>query len=117
PPQDEPHWLDQAIDAHRRYDTDPTDTELTQQLILDNTPYPDDWNDPSTWQKIRPDNTDDTADDTEGDPGTSDDTDWADHPDRYDDTTDPGWYEDETTLTATELTNQPHPADPDAHTA
>jgi len=122
PPQDEPHWLDQAIDAHRRYDTDPTDTELTQQLILDNTPYPDDWNDPSTWQKIRPGDTDDTADDTdhntEDDPGTSDDTDWADHPDRYDDdTTDPGWYDDETTLTATELANQSHPADPDSHTA
>ncbi|WP_244960451.1 HNH endonuclease signature motif containing protein [Mycolicibacterium fallax] len=105
PPQDEPHWLDQAIDAHRRYDTDPTDTELTQQLTLDNTPYPDDWNDPSTWHKIQPDtNTDstadDTADNTDDDPGTSDDTDWADHPDRYDDS----WYDNETT-------------DPDSHTA
>ena len=29
----------------------------------------------------------------------------------------PGWYDDETTLTATELANQSHPADPDSHTA
>ncbi|WP_263993395.1 hypothetical protein [Mycolicibacterium fallax] len=61
PPQDEPHWLDQAIDAHRRYDTDPTDAELTHQLILDNTPYPQDWNDPSTWQKIQPGDDTDTG--------------------------------------------------------